>query len=249
MLTQERFCEILKLLDKKQSVTVQELVDTLNTSESTIRRDLGELHRQGRLIKVHGGATAVHMNYETRDAEVAVRQDRNREEKRRVAKYAAGLIGPMDFVYLDAGTTTELMIDFIEEKEASFVTNSAIHAKLLARKGIRVYLLGGEFKGATEAVVGGETVQSLKKYHFTKGFWGTNGIGRTAGFTTPEPAEALVKQASMAQTTKKYVLADPSKFSQLSSITFADFTDAEIITTRVGDPAYEECENIIETDA
>lgn len=249
MLTQERFCEILKILDQKQSVTVQELVDCLNTSESTIRRDLLELHKQGRLVKVHGGATAVHMNYETRDADVAVRQDRNREEKKEIARYAARLIAAGDFVYLDAGTTTELMIEYIEEKDASFVTNSAIHARLLAKKGCMVYLIGGEFKGSTEAVVGGEAVYSLKKYHFTIGFFGTNGIGRTSGFTTPEPSEALVKRAAMEQATRKYVLADPSKFSQISSVTFAEFDEANVITTRIADPAYEKCSNIIQTSS
>ena len=58
MLAQERFERILEILREKQSVTVVELTEKLNTSESTIRRDLTELNRQGLLIKVHGGATA-----------------------------------------------------------------------------------------------------------------------------------------------------------------------------------------------
>lgn len=57
MLAQERFERILEILREKQSVTVVELTEKLNTSESTIRRDLTELNRQGLLIKVHGGAT------------------------------------------------------------------------------------------------------------------------------------------------------------------------------------------------
>ena len=59
MLAQERFERILEILREKQSVTVTDLTKWLNTSESTIRRDLTELNRQGLLIKVHGGATAV----------------------------------------------------------------------------------------------------------------------------------------------------------------------------------------------
>ncbi|MBO5199633.1 MAG: DeoR/GlpR transcriptional regulator [Lachnospiraceae bacterium] len=248
MLTQERFCEILKVLDRKQSVTVQELVEILQTSESTIRRDLTELNRQGKLVKVHGGATAVHMNYETRDADVEVRQDKNKEEKLKIGRCAAGLIDSSDFVYIDAGTTTERMIDFITQKDAIFVTNSAIHARMLSKKGMKVYLLGGEYKGSTEAVVGGEAVYSLQKYHFTKGFWGTNGIGIQAGYTTPEPSEALVKRAAMERTAKRYILSDSSKFSRISSVSFAAFEDATIITTKVMDPAYQDCDNIIEAE-
>ena len=57
MLAEERFALILNLLAEKRTATVQELCEALNASESTVRRDLTELDRQGRLNKVHGGAT------------------------------------------------------------------------------------------------------------------------------------------------------------------------------------------------
>ena len=57
MEAEERFALILNLLAEKRTATVQELCEALNASESTIRRDLTELARQGRLNKVHGGAT------------------------------------------------------------------------------------------------------------------------------------------------------------------------------------------------
>ena len=54
MLTEKRQKEILKLLGEKGSVTVQELTEKLNASESTIRRDLTLLHQKGELVKVFG---------------------------------------------------------------------------------------------------------------------------------------------------------------------------------------------------
>ena len=57
MLAEERFSLIMEQLNRKRTVTVQELCEALNTSESTIRRDLTELDRLGKLNKVHGGAT------------------------------------------------------------------------------------------------------------------------------------------------------------------------------------------------
>ena len=57
MLAEERFSLIMEQLNRKRTVTVQELCEALNTSESTIRRDLTELDRLGKLSKVHGGAT------------------------------------------------------------------------------------------------------------------------------------------------------------------------------------------------
>ena len=54
MLAEERMNEILAIVGDRGTVTVQELTRILDTSESTIRRDLTELHRRGSLVKVHG---------------------------------------------------------------------------------------------------------------------------------------------------------------------------------------------------
>lgn len=78
---------------------------------------------------------------------------------------------PEDFVYLGAGTTTASMLSFLTEKSAIFVTNAVAHAKTLAAAGFRVYLVGGELKGSTEAVVGNQALMNLQSYHFTKGFF------------------------------------------------------------------------------
>ena len=56
MLAEERFSLILDLLARQRTAIVQELCEASNASESTIRRDLNELDKQGKLNKVHGGA-------------------------------------------------------------------------------------------------------------------------------------------------------------------------------------------------
>lgn len=246
MLTEERFTKILSILESMGSATVQQLMTELGASESTIRRDLNTLDAEGRLTKVHGGAISKSGGYSTHDDEVNSRKERNREEKMKIARYAAGLIRPGDFVYLDAGTTTELMVDFLENRQATFVTNAITHAKKLAEKGCKVYLLGGEFKAITEAIVGEEAVATLDKYNFTKGFWGTNGISVTRGFSTPEVNEAMVKRKSMENCRECYILADDSKFSQISSITFAPFEAATVITTALSQPAFRKYANVTE---
>ena len=166
MLAEERFNRILNIVEEKKSVTVTELTELLDTSESTIRRDLTTLDKRKKLIKVHGGATAVDMEYMTKDSSVSVRQDLNREEKIKIGKYAAGLIRKDDFVYIDAGTSTEYLVEQILEKEAVYVTNGISHARKLLHKGCRVFLLGGELKKETEALIGAEALESLEKYNF-----------------------------------------------------------------------------------
>ena len=231
MLTEERHEIILNELKKNSVVYVSSLVDLLQTSESTIRRDLTYLHKQGKLNKVHGGATMIQNNIQTKDAEINVRENLHIEEKLVIAKKAATLIKPHDFVYIDAGTTTNLMIDFITEKNATYVTNGLLHASRLISKGFRTYLLGGEIKPLTQAIIGGEAISCLEKYHFTVGFFGTNGICVKEGFTTPEIKEALVKKLAIEHTRNPYILADNSKYNEVSSVTFAKIEDAAIIST------------------
>ena len=54
MLTEKRQEEILRLLTVKGSVTVQELKEQLHASESTIRRELNQMHQERALVKVSG---------------------------------------------------------------------------------------------------------------------------------------------------------------------------------------------------
>ena len=230
----------------KSDSKAKQLMDELDTSESTIRRDLVAMDKKGYLTKVHGGAIANNTNIHTQDEKVINRIKQNRSEKEQIARYAASLIVDNDFVYIDAGTTTAVMIDYITAKNVVFVTNSLTNAKRISDRGYTVYILGGEFKSTTEAIVGDEAVVTLDKYNFTKGFWGTNGITVKNGFTTPEIKEAMVKKKSMENSKEKYILADDSKFSQVSSIKFADFEDAVIITNALSNDNYKKYKNIKE---
>lgn len=135
MLTEKRYELILKLLDKKRSVTVPEIKDVLGVSESTIRRDLNALDKAGRLTKVFGGAVSSDGTFTGTEPSVAQKMELQQEEKRRIAQFAAGLIQPDDFVYLDAGTTTGYILDYLPARSATFVTNAVSHAKRLAAAG------------------------------------------------------------------------------------------------------------------
>ena len=250
MIAEERLTRIVSLVNERGACSVPELMEELDASESTVRRDLVKLDRQGRLNRVHGGATRVREKYVVADQSFVGRHSLYMEEKRRIAEYAKTLIEPDDFVFIDGGTTTECLVDAIEETRAIYLTNSLPHAQRLLAKGCRTLLPGGEVKPVTEVLVGAETVNTIRRYHFTVGFWGTNGVGIESGYTTPEFSEAAVKTISIEQTVRPYVLADPSKFSKISLITFAEFGNATVITSRLGDAdqALRMAGNVIEAE-
>ena len=201
MLTEQRYQIILDLLKEKKSVTATELKEILDTSESTVRRDITALHKAGKLIKVFGGAVA-----------------------------------------LEDGDTVSAYEPTVEQKSELYVEVS--HAQRLAAKGIKVFLIGGELKSSTEAVIGAQAMKNLQEYHFTKGFFGANGITKAEGFTTPDANEALVKQTAIERCKNRYILADHSKFGCISSVTFSAFVNAKILTD--GCPAeYQELDCVI----
>ena len=246
MLTEERHSIILNAVNSGKSVKLGELCELLDASESTIRRDLNALAEKGLLVKVHGGAISINDSFIFVEQNIEEKSKLFNEEKKAIARFAASLIDDGDFVFIDAGTTTEKMIDFIPDKNVTFVTNAFIHAKKLALRGFKVFIPAGEIKLATEAVVGAECVNCLQSYNFTKSFIGANGISLSKGISTPDRNEASVKAAVIKNSRTVYILADHSKFEQVTSVTFAKLGRVKIITDKLVDKKYLSAANIKE---
>jgi len=215
------------MLEKKQTVKIQELVDETAASESTIRRDLTELESQQKLERVFGGAILTGRNL--KEQSITDKSTLNLTEKIQVAQAAAELIKDGDSVFLDAGTTTFQMIPFLQNKDLVIVTNGLTLVDTLNEYGITTYLIGGLFKSKTSAFVGSQTIQAMKNYRFDICFLGINGLHIEYGYTTPDPEEAAVKLLASSLSRKTYVLADHSKINQVSFAKIMDLEDAMLI--------------------
>lgn len=238
MLQDERHEKILRQLRVKHAVKVANLAKELGISESTIRRDINELDQMGKLKRVFGGAVSVAGDMGLKETDVASRARVNVAEKEKIARYAAAMINDHDFVFIDAGTTTDHMIDYLEKKDATYVTNGIVHAAKLIQRGFNAYIVGGLLRPSTEAAIGTTAIESIRQYNFTKCFMGTNGVDLGRGFSTPDIGEAALKTAAMRQSYISFVLADHTKFGLISSVTFADLGDACILTDKLTDPQY-----------
>ena len=125
MLAEERLSRIMKLLSQQRTATVQELCEALDASESTIRRDLNELDRMGKVNKVHGGATLPDSQFLADEPTMATKETLAVVQKKCIAKAAAALITAEDFVFLDAGSTTLALVRELSGPalDARYVTN------------------------------------------------------------------------------------------------------------------------------
>ena len=246
MFAEDRLNAIVDLVRQKGSVTVPELAEQFDVTASTIRRDLAVLDRAHRVAKVHGGATSLERAHVTRDLTISERSDLHTAEKEAIVAAAIELIEPDTFVYVDSGSTTLRLVERLPQIEGvTYVTDSLGHAHRLMERGLKFMLLGGGYKPETEALVGPDAVAMLRRYTFSCGFWGSNGITERAGFTTPDIDEAEVKRVSMQRTERRYVITDASKFGMVAPVSFADFGSATIITTGDVPDEYARHENVM----
>lgn len=240
MLAEQRARTILQQVSQHQTVSVADLCALTGASEATIRRDLNALARIGKLNKVHGGATSL-------EAEEFLAQEPDADtkrlyarEKEKIARYAAGLVGEDDVVYLDTGTTTLHMAEHLKGSKALFVTSSVEFACRLTEHSLKVYVLGGMLKPGTVDIVGAEALAELGRFNFSKVFLGTSGVSVSQGFTTPDPEAAALKRIAASRAQSVYMLADSTKFGRVTAATIFPLEEAVIITERLTDPRYRE---------
>jgi DeoR family transcriptional regulator, fructose operon transcriptional repressor len=228
LLTPERHELILQLLKQHSVVKIQDLIDVLNTSESTIRRDLTQLEQEGFLKRVHGGAAR--LQGKITEQSMSEKAFKNLQEKKMIAAYAAKLVEDGDSIYLDAGSTIKEMIPFLKNRDIVVVTNGLTHMTSLLEARIQTYITGGYVKEKTNALVGRGALLSLDNYRFDKCFMGVNGIHPEYGYTTADQEEAMVKSKAISLSREAFFVADDSKFSEVYFAKIADLHNASIIT-------------------
>ncbi len=248
MLRNLRLEMILKLVDEKEYVSLHELMKKTSSSESTIRGDLVALEKEGKIIRLHGGAKSIKQNNSSlTELNMNEKSSLNVEQKILIAKYAANLIKDNTLVYIDAGTTTSFLCDYISSNGNIFVTNSMTIAQKLTKRNYKVYVTGGEIKLSTDAFVGSFPIETIKRFTFDLGFFGSNAISLKQGYTTPDYEEAIIKKTALERSNKAYVLADSSKLGFEQGVKFASFQEATLITDKITNEEYKK-ENVLEVN-
>lgn len=208
-------------------IALEDLMQLLDSSESTVRRDLGELEQEGRLHRVHGGAELFHsLQEELSNQEKSVK---NSQIKQALAQKASRFIYDNDVIFIDAGTTTEFLLPFLQGKNVTVVTNSIHHATRLVDLSIKTIIIGGYVKQTTDASIGSVALEQIRQMNFDKAFLGMNGVDE-AYLTTPDMEEAVIKKAVIANAKVSYILVDGTKIGQVSFVKVAAIDQVTIIT-------------------
>ena len=230
MLRVERLEKILEIVDEKGVVTVDELMDRLGASRSTIRRDLEQMDMGGKLKKTHGGAVRIDKPI-VAELPLAVRQQMQTGEKARIGKCAADMVQNGDTIAICAGTTTfHMAAGLADKKDVTVLTNDiAIAAQIAALEGCRLIVAGGMLKDDSMTLVGMFTESMLSELHVETVFMSSDAVDPAVGFLDYNTDEILIKRTMLENSTRRVMLCDHKKFQNKAFMRICDLTDVDEI--------------------
>lgn len=203
--------EMSVYVDKKGRVSYEELIAYFQKSESTIRRDLSALEGENRLIRFWGGAKALKNSngVESKKTKITISP-----ERKIIGKIAASFVEENELIFIGSGLTTFAMIEYLEHRNITVITNGIMQLESLTRRGIDSFLLCGFLKERANSVVGRQTIDMLKEYRFDKVFLGATGINEELCPLSRDDYEHDIKMVAIANSKESFILVDGSKFNK-----------------------------------
>jgi DeoR family fructose operon transcriptional repressor len=202
------------LVQSQGFASLGELAETLEVSESTIRRDLEQLERSGMARRTHGGA------FWTGESDTMpifqTRRDDAWPAKAAIAAAAAALIEDHDTILLDGGSTTYEIARHLGNRPLQVVTNSLPVAHLLSSsESIDLVMIGGCVRGRTAVTIGPMSESMLHSINVGKAFLSVAGI-TDRGYFNSNMMLVESEKAMLAAADQAIVVADSSKFGKVS---------------------------------
>jgi DeoR/GlpR family transcriptional regulator of sugar metabolism len=229
--TPERQKQILSLLSRHGRLSVAEIVSQFSISEATARRDLETLASQGKAQRVHGGVIAVEQA--PPELPILEREREQTDEKTRIGRAAASLVGHHETVFLGSGTTVlEIARNLRDHKNLTVITNSLPVLNILAgTKEITVVSLGGMLRESELSFIGHITEQALSEVRVDKVFMGIRGVSLEHGLTNDYLQETLTDRAILKIGREVLIVADYTKVNRVATVLLAPLNSMHTLVT------------------
>lgn len=222
--------QMLALIAQRGSITMEELQHIFGTSMNTIRSDVAKLAASGAVEKIYGGVRIL----STQEVPLFThRSDLHADAKRRIAQFAQTLIQEGDTLYIDPGTTTMHLMDYLSPaRHVTIITgNLSILSRAQAFPNVELIVLPGLLNRRTNSVADVSTLEFLSRYRCAKAFLGASGVSPTGKLNVSTYMEYELKKLAMQQSLHTFLLADGSKFGKESLMAYGSISDLEEIIT------------------
>lgn len=224
--------KVLKLIEEKKFININELINTFKTSRATIIRDLVKLENEGLITRSYGGVFYLEekKNYSFDNSSTT-----QINEKKAIAKMALKLINEDDTIFLNPGYTTyELCNNILRENiHVYVVTNSLKIIDLFAiNNNPNIFAIGGDLCLEDYGFRGQLSNKVIEMLQGDTAFIGIGGINLKEGLTLPISGEAELVSIMAKRTKRKVIMADYKKFGKtyLYKVNI-DFKDIDTIIT------------------
>jgi DeoR/GlpR family transcriptional regulator of sugar metabolism len=211
-----RRARMLDVIRQQGFVSIPELRDSLEVSESTIRRDLESLEESGEARRTHGGVFYTGSVTTVRQFQRGNPSDGAWDKKRAIALEAAKLVNDHDTVLLDGGSTTYELAKQLVGRPLQIVTNSLPVANLFsASDSVDLVILGGAIHNRTGVTHGPFTDQMLETINVQKAFLSVAGVNEK-GFYNSNLLLVETERCMMRSADRTIIVADSTKFGRSS---------------------------------
>ncbi len=235
---QKRINVIEEYLCKNKQVSVSMLAQEFDVSLETIRRDLSDLEKRGIAERIYGGAILCNINDDVGKS-FQVRKSVAFDEKRIMARnliqyFEEGLI-----IGLDASSSSWHVADELPNIPCTVVTNSMQNvAALRDKNNIKIIASGGVYSSKYDAFYGPLSEQMFNHLHLDLAIVSCTGFDCNGGVWESNELNASNKKAMMLRATKKFLLADCSKYNKKNLISLMNLQDVnKLFLTQ--QPSYE----------
>jgi DeoR/GlpR family transcriptional regulator of sugar metabolism len=234
---EERQDHIARIVEEHGRARVADLASAFRVSGVTIRKDLGVLERQGRVVRTHGGAVTVGRAGAERAFDV--RERLQRDEKDAIGREAASMVVDGDSIALDASTTALALARHLKARggwlHLTVITNGLrIASELAGHPGISVVMPAGFLRWEALSLVGPLGEGLFAKVNIQKAFMGAAGFSIDAGLSDATEEEAQIKRLMVRGASEVIGLVDATKWGRAAFATFCETADIDCVVADVG---------------
>jgi DeoR family transcriptional regulator, aga operon transcriptional repressor len=227
----ERKLTLIQVLQKCDSIPIDELAHQTGVSSSTLRRELRDLVNEN-LVAVNVGKVSL-ATPSNEEKPFAMRSLLNSDEKVRIGAAALGLIRNGDTIFIAGGTTTlELARLLLGQRRLTVITNALRVVDLLVdQPGIDLVILGGAVRPGEQTLHGHLTDWGVAQFRADKLFYGIEAISLQHGLTHSQIVEVSTDRALASAATQTIVLADHTKFGKVASALVMPLENVHVVIT------------------
>lgn len=242
MISNARRSRILDTLTQDGTASVRELAARLEVSESTIRRDLHTLDRNGELVRTYGGAvvppratTTTPGDPQLLELPWSVDNEMETALKEAIGVQAAALVKDEQVVLLDIGTTTPFVARGLRGRPVTVITsNVGVFDVLRDDDTVRLVMLGGVLRRNYQSLVGSLTQTALEQISADIVFLSCTGVRENGAVVDNMAVEAPIKQKMIEVSDRSVLLASALKFPGTGSLRLCSLADIDVLITTEG---------------